>query len=415
MPDRPAHAAAMLETRTHPSESGGPAPRHRATPGRAPATGDPTTPPAPDLTVDALVDATPASRDRVVDLLRAVSICVVVLWHWTFSILGWQDGRLTMPNPIGDVPGLWAATWLLQVMPLFFLVGGYANLAGWESAVRSGAGARAFLSRRFGRLLRPVAIYVATWTVLDLALRAGGGRSVLDWGMVVFVPLWFLGVYAAVVALVPVTARLHATARRATVAALAAGILAADLARLGHGVESVGLVGSALVWVLCHQLGYWWRDGSLVAGGRRRAWTLVGAGLGALVLATGPGPYAHSMVAVRGEATSNMFPTTACIAALAVLQLGVVLLLRPRLSRWMERRRPWRVVVAANGVAMTVFCWHMTALVAVVGLVQAAGFSLGGEATTGWWLARPVWLVAPGAVLAGLIAVFARFELPRRR
>jgi hypothetical protein len=36
---------------------------------------------APRPGVDDLVDATPASRDRVVDLLRAVSICVVVLWH----------------------------------------------------------------------------------------------------------------------------------------------------------------------------------------------------------------------------------------------------------------------------------------------------------------------------------------------
>ena len=39
----------------------------------------------------------------------------------------------------------------------------------------------------------------------------------------------------------------------------------------------------------------------------------------------------------------------------------------------------WRAVVAANGVAMTVFCWHMTALVAFVGLYQAAGFTLRSE------------------------------------
>jgi hypothetical protein len=30
-----------------------------------------------------------------------------------------------MPNPIHVVPGGWLATWLLQVMPVFFLVGGY--------------------------------------------------------------------------------------------------------------------------------------------------------------------------------------------------------------------------------------------------------------------------------------------------
>jgi acyltransferase-like protein len=382
--------------------------------------------PAPSLSIDALVDATPDSRDRVVDLLRAVSICVVVAWHWTFSILHWHDGALTMPNPVGDVPGLWTATWLLQVMPLFFLVGGYANLAGWEATVRRGGGARQFLAKRFARLLRPVAVYVVAWTVLDLAWRAGGGRSVLDWGSVVFVPLWFLGVYAGVVALVPVTARLHGTGRDGahrrgavgTLAALGLGVAAADVARLGFDLDAggvTGLAGSAFVWVLCHQLGYWWQDGSLVSGGRRVAVAVTAAGLAALALLTGLGPYSRSMVAIRGEDTSNMFPTTACIAALAVLQLGVVLLVRDRLDAWLRRRRPaWRAVVAANGVAMTVFCWHMTALVAFVGLYQAAGFTLSSEPTAAWWLTRPVWLAGPGVLLAVLVAGLARFEGLRR-
>jgi hypothetical protein len=268
-----------------------------------------------------------------------------------------------------------------------------------------------------------VAVYVAAWTVLDLAWRAGGGRSVLDWGTVVFVPLWFLGVYAGVVALVPVTARLHGDGgrRRAigTLAALALGVAAADVARLGYGLDpggGTGLAGSALVWLLCHQLGYWWRDRArrLVAG-RRRAVVpaaVAAAGLLALALLTGLGPYPRSMVAIRGEDTSNMFPTTACIAALAVFQLGVVLLVRDRLDAWLRRRAVWRAVVAANGVAMTVFCWHMTALVAFVGLYQAAGLTLPAEPTAGWWLARPGWLAGPGVVLALLVAGLARFEMP---
>lgn len=393
-----------------------------------PGTACPTAPtePAPGpaaRSVDALVDATPASRDRVVDLVRAVSIAVVVLWHWAFSVLHWGDGELRMPNPIGEVPGLWAATWLLQVMPLFFVVGGYANLAGWTAAEREAAAARAaggpgpsatrrFLARRLARLGRPVAMYVAAWAAVDLVVRAGGGRSVLDWGMVVFVPLWFLGVYVAVVALVPVTARLHAAAGHRVLLALGAAVLAADAIRFAGGVGGAGLVTSVLVWVACHQLGYAWRDGTLTAGGRRTAATLAAGGLAALAVLTALGPYPRSMVAVRGEELSNMFPTTACVAALAVLQLGVVLLARPALTRWLARRGPWRAVVAANGVAMTVFCWHMTALVVVVGAAGAAGVTLGDEPTAAWWLARPFWVVAPGVVLAALVAVFGRVELP---
>src|SRR4051794_28060587 len=136
-----------------------------------------------------------------------------------------------MPNPIGDVPGLWLATWLLQVMPVFFFVGGYANLASWEATQRRGGAYRTFAHARLRRLTKPVAVYVALWAAGDLAARAivPGYTGVLHWGMVVFVPLWFLGVYTGVVLLAPLTARLHRSGRELTIVAIGAVIVLADL------------------------------------------------------------------------------------------------------------------------------------------------------------------------------------------
>ena len=361
--------------------------------------------------LDTLVDATPTSRDRVVDLLRAASIGVVVLWHWALSITQWNgNGALTMPNFIGDVPGLWALTWVLQVMPVFFLVGGYANLAGWQAVTRDGGGARQFVVARLRRLVVPVVPMLAGWAVVDLAMRAAGRPTVLEWGMVVFTPLWFLVVYVVVVTAVPLTARLHAAWGWRVPAVLAGVAIVADAVRLGLGRGGllVGLVGSASVWLFSHQLGYFWRDGSLLAGGRRRAAAVASAGFVALALLTAFGPYPRSMVAVQGEPMGNMFPTTAAVAALAVFQLGLVLLARPVLAAWMRRRRPWKAVVAASSVAMPVFVWHMTALVVFLWLYERAGFELVGEATAQWWLARPVWVVGPALILAVLLAVVRR-------
>jgi hypothetical protein len=124
------------------------------------------------------------------------------------------------------------------------------------------------------------------------------------------------------------------------------------------------------------------------------------------------GPYSVSMVAVQGEDTSNMFPTSAPIAALATFQFGLVMLARPWLDAWLQGRRPWRAVVAANGVAMPVFAWHMTALVAFVWLYELVGFTLADEPTATWWLTRPVWVVGPGVLLAGMLVVVAT---PTRR
>src|SRR3954453_23735211 len=109
--------------------------------------------------LDLRVAATPAGRNRTVDLMRAVSIAVVVIWHWAGSVTHRRDGEIVMPNPIDQVPLLWLATWIGQVMPAFFLVGGFANLAAWDRAAGS---ARAFLS--------PAAVFLGVWAVLEMVL-----------------------------------------------------------------------------------------------------------------------------------------------------------------------------------------------------------------------------------------------------
>jgi len=369
------------------------------------------------LGLDALVDATPAGRNRVVDALRALSILVVVSWHWVFSITHVRHGALVMPNPIDSVPGLWVATWVLQIMPLFFVVGGYANLAGWDATVRKGGGWASFARGRARRLLMPIGSLVAVWAAADAMTRLArpGTPSVLTWGMVVFVPLWFLGGYLAVVLLAPLTARAHRWAPRASLAVLAASVAAADLARFALHLPSATYLGSGLVWVFAHQLGYWWHDGAGRAVPRRVAAAVAGCGLVTLVLLTVVGGYARSMVAVRSGATSNMFPTTGAIAALAVFQFGLILLVLPQLERIVARRPVWKATVAVNGVAMTVFCWHMTALVVAIGIWRALGGGLLAEPTATWWTQRPVWLLLPGVVLTGLAAAFARIEADSRR
>jgi surface polysaccharide O-acyltransferase-like enzyme len=377
----------------------------------------------PDLTaglsVTSLVEATPASRDRYVDFLRAISILVVVAWHWVFSITQWNDdGSLGMPNPIAGIPGLWLATWFLQIMPVFFFVGGFANLAGLERIEREGGGYLTFATARLRRLLKPIGVYLGVWSVIEVVahLVSPSYTGVTHWGMVVFVPLWFLGVYMGVVLLAPITVRLHRGAQHLTIVSMGAVIVLGDVARICFGYEVLGLIGSAFVWIFAHQLGYYWRDGSLSgAGSRPKLWAMVVGGLTALIVWTNLGVYGRSMVSVEGETTSNMFPTTACIAALAVFQMGIVLLVRGVAERWLARKGPWTFTVSVNAIAMTVFTWHMTALVAAIGIYQFAGGHLYTEASAAWWAQRPLWIVLPGVLLAALIALFARFELPKTR
>lgn len=45
-----------------------------------------------------LAAATPAKRNRYADLLRVVSIFVVVIGHWLMAVLGYEDGTFTGRN-----------------------------------------------------------------------------------------------------------------------------------------------------------------------------------------------------------------------------------------------------------------------------------------------------------------------------
>lgn len=368
---------------------------------------------AANRSLDRLVATTPASRDRTVDLLRAFSIGVVVVWHWVLAVTHRQDGEFVMSNPIADVPLAWLATWLLQVMPVFFLVGGFVNLTAWDHAE---GGARAFLHRRLIRLLRPAAVFLVVWAVAEAVLLAAvpSYPGVVSYGLIVAVPLWFLAAYLWVVLLVPLTAAAHRRAAVPTVVLLGTAVVAVDLARFGAGLEVFGLVNSALVWVFVHQLGYLWRDGMLESQPRR--WVLVAAGLTGLIVVTVLDVYPRSMVATVGDELSHMYPTTVGIATLAVFQLGVVLLLHPVLSSWLRRRRVWKLVVAVNSVIMTVFLWHTAALLMALALVEGAGLPIYPEPTAAWWAQRPLWLLVPGVLLAALVALFARAEtrLPER-
>lgn len=147
-------------------------------------------------------------RDRYVDLLRSVSLVVVVIWHWVFTILVISPETVSPSNPIGATRGLWVATWVLQVMPVFFFVGGYTHhrsFAGYTPGT-----SRRFLKRRMGRLLGPAVGLVAVWIAVGWALEATVDPA-WTWPAVILVlsPLWFLVIYVVLVLIAPLAIRAH--------------------------------------------------------------------------------------------------------------------------------------------------------------------------------------------------------------
>ncbi|PCG84687.1 acyltransferase [Streptomyces sp. WZ.A104] len=360
-----------------------------------------------------LAGATPATRDRYVDLLRVASLAAVVLGHWLMAAVT-PDG---VGNLLAVVPALQPLTWLLQVMPVFFFVGGFSHALSYRSLLRKRPGGStdsvysAFLRARLQRLLRPTMVFVLVWgaaALLVQLLGGGGGLSGVTLRMVTQ-PLWFIGIYLAMVAFTPPLLRLHERYGWGAFAALAGAAAAVDALRFAAGVPYVEFLNFAFVWLAVHQLGFLRADGHLRL---RRPALLAGGGLVTAAALVAFGPYPLSMVGMPGEKVSNMAPPTLALLCHGLWLVGAVELLRAPAARLLERPRAWRTVVAANGVAMTAFLWHLTAMFGVYGAMLALDAPLPEPASAAWWAQAPLRIALAAALTAGLVAAFRTFERP---
>lgn len=375
------------------------------------------------LSPEALAEATPDTRDRYVDFLRAFSIVVVVTGHWFIALIHWEEGRIFVHNVVGHQSFLWLATWVLQVMPLFFFVGGFSNLRGWDSVQRAGGGYWTYMRRRLTRLLKPTAVFVGVWLVIEAGLHLLdiGAPGLFRGTFLPFGPLWFLLVYVVLVALTPLTLAPHRRWGLGAVGLFVAAVAAVEVLRFGFGIGWVGWLNLGLVWLAVHQVGYSYADGSLVGAGPRRWWQMVVVGLiGLIVLTnlevvTGDLWYPRSMVGVDIEPVSNMSPPSLAILFLACWQIGAAMLLRDPANRWLQRPRVWAGTVYVNSIIMTMFLWHLTAFVIAIVVLYPLGYGHPADATARWWTERLIWLTVPALILAGFIWVFGRFERPALR
>jgi fucose 4-O-acetylase-like acetyltransferase len=358
---------------------------------------------------------TPDTRNRYVDFLRAVSILAVISGHWLMAAPWVSGGGVRLSNLLEYRSWTHFLTWVFQVMPVFFLVGGYSNGVSWKAAVRDGKSYADWLNGRLQRLLGPVMPLLVVWVVLGAAGTAAHVEPVLlrAGSQMALVPIWFLAVYTMAVVLVPFTYAAWHRFGMGSFWALALAAVLDDVLFFGADLRLLGWLNYGFVWLAVHQLGYAWREGWF-AGTRR---TLVWAATGLLILVAlvTIGPYPVSMVSVPGEDVSNTLPPKLPMLLIGVVQSGLLISIEAPMRRWLRRITPWTATVLVNGMIMTIFLWHLTASTLLIGGAMVAG-DIGLTAapgSPGWWLLRPVWLAVYLVALAGLAMIFGRFERDR--
>jgi len=339
------------------------------------------------MTADAVVAATPASRDRYIDALRVFALAGVIMGHYLMAVV-------------------------LQVMPLFFAVGGFSHAVAWRSLARRGGGYADFVAARVGRLVRPALVYVGVWMAAGLLIGKLWPEQSAPILQILGQLLWFIGIYLIAAAFAPALLKAHDRFGIWALAALIAAAAAVDIIRVTGINDGVKWLNFAFVWLAIHQLGFFYADGlHTKIGSRRLGVGMLTAGVAALVLLVTFGPYGISMVSFTGEKVSNLTPPTVALLAFGIAQVGVALLLREWASKRLERPRLWKAVVIAGSMAMTAFLWHFTALVAVNGLWWWLGPATSPEGgSAAWWWSKLYLLVPYLVLVALLVLVFRRFE-----
>ena len=196
----------------------------------------------------AVAESTKPDRDRAVDVARLAALVVVMFGHCALLLATIDSSGLWIGNLLGEMPALTPVTWLVQVMPLFFLAGGAAGAYGWREGTPWGT----WLFARAQRLCRPVFWYLAFWTVgLAVASAVLGADSAVGLGRECVALLWFLGVYIVTLAFVPALTRMRAAR---TVAILVASLLVlaavVDSVRIATGELLAGLPNFLIVWLI---------------------------------------------------------------------------------------------------------------------------------------------------------------------
>ncbi|NQD88944.1 acyltransferase [Paenarthrobacter sp. CM16] len=353
------------------------------------------------------------SRDLVVDLIRVACMFAVVAVHLLMMGISVDSAGIGVGNPLTSLTWFAQGTWFGQVMPLFFVVGGFASLTSWRSLQRKGGDAGDYLRNRVLRLVRPtVALYafltVALWSAtaagvpgdLLTVIAAGAG-----------VQLWFLAAYLICQAMVPTMAKFHGLAPYRTIAALAAGAVVVDGLRLGlehnpWGLDSnpIGLLNMVFVWGLLQQLGFFYADGFF---DRFASWKLVLAAAGcyaAMVPLTHAGPYPVDMLTSQNP---PMFP-------LVLVGLAHVLLVKaayPVLQRCVQVGWVQKVMFVVGSRAMTIYLWHLPLIIALFGIALVLRLPFPQPASTEWWLSRPLFYIAAWALVLLVSMPLLRLEL----
>ena len=351
-------------------------------------------------------------RNRYLDLLRVAAIGSVVYGHWLLVDITYRHGQLSGLDAVDYISwGRWV-TWGFQVMPVFFLVGGYVHARSWTGRHARGESWTVWVRDRAMGLWWPTAVFVVFASLAAVAAMAAGANPavVAEAGWLVALQLWFLPVYLMLIALTPAMLAAYRRWGLAVPAVMAAAAGLVSEGVTGPHLHVIGYANYLLVWGSMYLWGFAWADGTLTRA-RWRAWALAAVGAALLAGLVTSGAFQVDMV---GSGNTN--PPSIALLAFAAAQCGLVIAAEPAVTRLLARPGLWRRVRRLNATTMTVYLWHFVPVIIIAVAFYPTGVmpqpAIG---TAEWWESRLAWWALLTVVLVALVAAVMRAERPMTR
>ena len=347
-------------------------------------------------TVTSRVLAASAGRDRVSDAVKALALSLVIVGHslaWTIT----ADGRVI--NTLDEAPWLFPVTWVVQILPLFFLLAGDRLRSLARDPTADGA------YRRIVRLVSPVLPLILITVVLAALISLLGPAPIAAAAGIIPVQIvWFLGVYLIAIAISPLLVRIT---RAWQFAALLLAIAGVDLLRVAVN-PALGWANIVLVWSLFVALGM-----QLPRLRTLRPWLCAFGVLASVAVAIALivlGPYSAALITTTAlPGLTNLAPPTLVLASFGLAQVFALMLAWPLLERGLARDRVWVPVALFASRAMGLYLLHLLFIALAIGVLLLA--TSGASALSGaWWLTHAIvlsvavacaWALAPPLTRAG--------------
>jgi hypothetical protein len=326
---------------------------------------------------------------------QAHSMSYLRILSLTGIVLG--ESLLTFTMRDDMEPGwTWPFTWLLQLVPLFFLAGGHSNLLAWR-AMRGHY--VTFLASRVGWLIRPILAFVIAWLVIPLSLEllAAPESAAAAFSRLVVQPLWLLGLYVLVVAVTPVMHRLHESLPMITPLVLTGAVV--GLSFVGGSIAAHA--GGVLVALLFGQLAFHYADGTLWRIPRSVLVTTAAVAFAGLAVLTTVGVQPKLQLA-EPTGYAAFAPSLAGVLLIGIVQVALVALLREPGLNALVTSAPARVLALVRAAPMTVYLVYLCAMLVLEGVIGVAS-GIG-------WFTQPRTIFAVGLIAVPTLLAFLWFE-----